>query len=137
MKNRATVLCVRGDRILLVARKRSRWSLPGGRIQRGETPHEAASRELEEETTLAVPELRYLFQFIGFNTRHHVFFADIAPHLNAKPASEIERCRWFAAVKIATLSSSVPTRGIVELFFRYLGVPGAGTVRGIAAPVDG
>ena len=82
-KDRATVLCVRSDRILLVARDRSGWALPGGRIRRDEAPHEAASRELEEETTLVADELTYLFQFDGFNTKHYVFFAEVGPHLAA------------------------------------------------------
>jgi 8-oxo-dGTP diphosphatase len=122
MKDRATVLCARDDRILLVARERSRWALPGGRIRRDEAPHEAARRELEEETTLVVDELTYLFQFSGFNTLHHVFFAGVALHATVLPSNEIARCRWFAPVKIATLSASVPTRGIVELFFRHIGI---------------
>jgi 8-oxo-dGTP diphosphatase len=124
MKDRATVLCMRDDRILLVARERSRWALPGGRIRRSEAPHEAALRELEEETTLRANELMYLFQFTGFNTVHNVFFADVAQHTIAQPANEIAKCRWFAPIKIATLSASVPTRGIVELFFQHIGVLG-------------
>lgn len=121
MKDRATVLCVRGNRILLVARERSRWALPGGRIRRDEAPHEGALRELEEETTLVASELMYLFQFSGFNTLHYVFFADVEEQASAQPSNEIAKCRWFAPVKIATLSASVPTRGIVELFFRHVG----------------
>lgn len=30
------------------------WMLPGGRIERGETPHDGAARETQEETGLAV-----------------------------------------------------------------------------------
>ncbi|CAB3809470.1 NUDIX hydrolase [Paraburkholderia caffeinilytica] len=120
MKDRATVVCVRENRILLVARERSRWALPGGRICRDETPHEAALRELSEETTLVANELTYLFQFTGFNTLHHVFFTDVAHHARVQPSNEIAKCRWFAPVKIATLSASIPTRGIVELFYRYI-----------------
>lgn len=122
MKMRATVLCVRENRILLVARLRSRWALPRGRIRRGEAPHEAAQRELMEERTLPATELTYLFQFSGFNTLHHVFFADVAYHSIAQPSNDIARCKWFAPVKIGTLSTSVPTRGIVELFFRHIAV---------------
>jgi 8-oxo-dGTP diphosphatase len=86
-------------------------------------------RELEEETTLVADQLMYLFQFNGFNTQHHVFFAEVGPHLSAQPGNEIARCRWFAPVKIATLSASVPTRGIVELFVRHIGVPAPAGVR--------
>ncbi len=52
MKERATIVCWQYGRILLVERGRSRWSLPGGTIHRGETPVDAALRELAEETTL-------------------------------------------------------------------------------------
>ena len=136
MKVRATVVCVRENRILLVARERSRWALPGGRIRRDETPQEAALRELSEETTLAAIELTYLFQFTGFNTLHHVFFADVADHASVEPSNEIAKCRWFTPVKIATLSASIPTRGIVELFFRYIRTLESDDVQRISQQVE-
>jgi 8-oxo-dGTP diphosphatase len=136
MKDRASVLCVRDSRILLVARDRSRWALPGGRIRRGEAPHEASLRELEEETMLVANELMYLFQFTGYNTVHNVFFADVAQYTTAQPSNEIAKCKWFAPVKITTLSASVPTRGIVELFFKHIGVLGPDDVRRPSQHVD-
>lgn len=136
MKDRATVLCVRDNRILLVARERSRWSLPGGRIGRAEAPHEAARRELEEETTLVATGLMYLFQFTGLNTQHQVFFADVEQHAIALPSNEIARCRWFAPVKIETLSASVPTREIVALFFKHIGALAPDDVQELAVETD-
>lgn len=48
---------VEDGRILLVCRGRppqaGRWSVPGGRVEPGETPQEAVVRELVEETGLA------------------------------------------------------------------------------------
>lgn len=46
--------CFRGDEVILVKRgqapRAGEWSIPGGRIEPGETAKAAALRELEEET---------------------------------------------------------------------------------------
>nr|WP_246089431.1 NUDIX domain-containing protein [Paraburkholderia guartelaensis] len=63
MKNRATVVCTRGENVLLVSRGNGRWALPGGILRRIETPAAAARREPEEETAIAGLHLRELFLF--------------------------------------------------------------------------
>lgn len=46
-------------KILVLQRTKSKtWSLPGGRLNRGEECHEALSREIKEETGLDVIELK-------------------------------------------------------------------------------
>lgn len=53
----ASAALFRGSTVLLVQRAepvaRGLWSLPGGRIEPGETAHAAAEREVREETGLA------------------------------------------------------------------------------------
>lgn len=48
------VICFRKDTVLIIQRGKSprkgEWSIPGGRIEPGETENEAVSRELLEET---------------------------------------------------------------------------------------
>lgn len=48
------VVCWRGDEVLLIKRGRAprlgEWSIPGGKVNRGESLHDAALRELFEET---------------------------------------------------------------------------------------
>jgi 8-oxo-dGTP diphosphatase len=50
------VVCLRGDDVLLIRRakppRQGEWSLPGGRIEWGETARAAALRELKEETSV-------------------------------------------------------------------------------------
>ncbi|WP_186101622.1 NUDIX hydrolase [Burkholderia gladioli] len=114
-RQRATVVCRRGGRVLLVTRDGSRWALPGGSLEPGESAFEAACRELREETRLAGLPLAYAMQFGGLRKLHHVFLVDLPPDAHPRPGAEIGRCRWFSPRQVANLSASVPTREIVAL----------------------
>jgi 8-oxo-dGTP diphosphatase len=135
VKDRATVLCRRRDKILLVTRRWSRWALPGGAIGRAESPHDAARRELAEETTITVDQLTYLFQFHGLGKRHHIFLVDLPATFAPAPHSEIAGCGWFRPDEVPMLVTSVPTREIVRLAFRHdsHGAPPLPPVDGLAA----
>ncbi|MGU7816481.1 NUDIX hydrolase [Burkholderia sp. AW49-1] len=123
MKERATVLCRRGDRILLVARLHTRWSLPGGKPRRGESLRDAARRELAEETGLVCGNARYLFRITGAHKLHHVFLGDINPNAVAVPAQEIAHCAWFDRESLGLLHCSRSTPLIVDLAFESMRVP--------------
>ncbi|WP_327628737.1 NUDIX hydrolase [Paraburkholderia sp. MPAMCS5] len=115
MKHRATVLCLRANRILLVARANGRWALPGGRCKIGEPVRIAAVRELLEETRMGDLALKYIFEFWGARTRHYVFAVRIPDHMEPVPSQEISRCRWIHAKDIHSTWVSVSTRGIVQI----------------------
>jgi len=50
------IVCIRGDNVLLIKRgkppRMGQWSIPGGRIEKGESELQAAARELFEETSI-------------------------------------------------------------------------------------
>ena len=61
---RITGILIEDDQILLVQQKLSdkrNWSLPGGRLERGETLSQGLIREMKEETGLDVEIVRMLY----------------------------------------------------------------------------
>jgi 8-oxo-dGTP diphosphatase len=75
-------VCVHDDALLLIRRGRGpaagEWSVPGGRVQRGETLHEAVVRELAEETGLEVVVDRFLGWVERIDDAYHYVILDFA-----------------------------------------------------------
>ncbi|VWB09130.1 NUDIX hydrolase [Burkholderia lata] len=117
LKERATIVCLQGQLVLLVARAASRWALPGGTIKAGETPLEAAHRELWEETGLVGLNLTYAMHFGGLSKMHHVFIGALATDLKPQASNEIAQCKLFRHDAVAKLRASIPTKKIIELAY--------------------
>jgi ADP-ribose pyrophosphatase YjhB (NUDIX family) len=69
----AGVMVKCGDRILLCKRNNlgsfpGMWSIPGGKLEEGESSQEGAKREFFEETAVDIDELE--IKFIGLVPRH-------------------------------------------------------------------
>jgi 8-oxo-dGTP diphosphatase len=75
-------VCVHADALLLVRRGRGpaagEWSVPGGRVERGETLHEAVVRETYEETGLEVVVDRFLGWVERLDDAYHYVILDFA-----------------------------------------------------------
>ena len=83
-----------GDMILMVRHvepTRSYWTLPGGGLEAGETPAEAAVREVWEETGLRVKVVRLLWEGIyghgGRTSPEHCFL--VAPEAGGEGRSTV------------------------------------------------
>ena len=104
------------DKILLVHAKKyagqnNKWSIPKGHIEEGETPEEAAIREVAEETGIKSEISRELgvidFWFMAGGKRihktvHHYLFKEVGGALQAQE-SEVDVAQWFPLEEIATL----------------------------------
>ena len=116
-----------GGEILAIFHKRLETWLPaGGELEAGETPLEAATRELREETGLngrfgplqgaqdGVPwgYLGYEEHLAGSKGLHlnFVFVADVADDAVVTPNEEISDWRWVDRDELARLSSPLNVR---------------------------
>jgi 8-oxo-dGTP pyrophosphatase MutT (NUDIX family) len=77
MRQRAAGIIIKDGKILLLYRRREGnvyYIVPGGGIEEGETPEQAAIREIKEETNLDVEIDRLFFEFDGTRNSHEYFF---------------------------------------------------------------
>jgi 8-oxo-dGTP diphosphatase len=78
----AGVVCLKGDAVLLIRRgqppRQGEWSIPGGRMELGETAVAAALRELKEETSVTAEILGLIDVVDHFSTVRQAVLIDYA-----------------------------------------------------------
>ncbi len=102
-----------GTRILMVRRGREpsagRWSIPGGRVEPGETPEAAVARELWEETGLAVVVTQLLGLVDIEDEGHHFVILEFEATLvegspvEPRPGDDAAEAIWVAMRELANL----------------------------------
>ena len=122
-----------GTVLVIHHRRLDTWLPIGGELEPGETPLEAARRELLEETGLegTFPALAGAVDgeppgFLGYEEHvagqkglhmNFVFVADVAEDAEVAPNHEFSDFRWVGAAELAALSSP---KNVRELGFKAL-----------------
>ena len=112
LRERATVVVKREDKVLLVHGFNPPFAMPGGGIEPGESPADAAERELFEETSLKATHNEFQFVLETAIHRHHVFLIEAEGEVEAGP--EICEYLWWDRTE------SIPVYSHVESILERL-----------------
>lgn len=128
------VVCLKGDEVLLIRRgqppRLNQWSLPGGRLEWGETLEVAALRELKEETGVEA-QLLGLIDVVdgvfparpgGEITRHYVLIDYAALWIAGDPVAgdDAAEARFVSRDEAMALVEWDETRRVIaETFDRF------------------
>lgn len=122
------VVCLRGDQVLLIKRgnppRQGQWSLPGGRLEWGETLKAGALRELAEETGVTarilglidVVDGLFTSRTTGETTRHYVMIDYAARWLagEAVAGDDAAEARFFSLEEALALVEWEETRRVIR-----------------------
>ena len=117
-----------GDMVLMIQRgkppRQGSWSLPGGAQELGETIHEAARREVREETGLEI-EILGLIDVVDSvrpdaddKIEYHYTLIDVAGHAvggTLMAGGDAQDCRWFTRPEIDAMDIWTETKRIIAL----------------------
>ncbi len=132
---RAVIVC--GDKILAVKHFEGAtyYALPGGRMEKGESPLECMKREVKEELNVEIqnPELKYIYQWKGEGDEENLEFVFIVKDelkesdidvRSGSHAFEIFEARWVGRNEEAnyTLYPNAVIKDFRENNFEFSGV---------------
>jgi 8-oxo-dGTP diphosphatase len=122
------------NRILMIKRGKSpskgMWSIPGGRLELGETLQEAAEREVFEETGLVVKAGNpvYVFDVVvkddDGRIKYHYVIADLEAEFvsgELKAGDDADDARWVLHEELADLGVSERTVQLLQDRFGFRG----------------
>ncbi len=126
----SVVACIIDEQQRVLLTKRSippffgQWVMPGGKIDHGETMHQALKREVDEEVGLqvSVEALIDVYEHIGIGEHqdHYIILyyraCPLSFELNINP-DELSEARWFSASELIELDVPPGSRHILSIIY--------------------
>lgn len=119
-------LILKEGRMLLIKRSqepsKGMWSIPGGRLELGETVSEAVKREVLEECGVQIEIVRFLdvidrilHDNDGKIHYHFVLIDMLANYISGEPKaqSDAEECRWITPSELTKLDMNPQLRAVI------------------------
>ena len=120
--NAASVALIDRDKVLLIQRAQAPyfglWTLPGGRLETGETPEDAAAREIAEEVGLRCFALRPIrTMHLGEGRFVLQVFATEAFEGEIVTSDEVSDHRWVRLDEVGRYKTTDGLRDVLERAF--------------------
>lgn len=126
----SVVACIIDEQQRILLTKRSippffgQWVMPGGKIDHGETMHQALKREVDEEVGLqvSVENLVDVYEHIGIGKHqdHYIILyyraRPLSFELNINP-HELSEARWFSPSELVELDVPPGSRHILSIIY--------------------
>ena len=94
------------------------WDIPGGHVEKGETPEECIVREMKEEINLDLQEFE-LFKIVEFADRmEYVFWKKENFDISKIKLTEGQSLKWFTADDIKKVNLACGFNQVALDFFR-------------------
>jgi len=109
--------------VLIGTRHDDSLVLPGGRLDKGESPHAAAVREVREETGIHVQKLTKLHTTEDGKKTIHSFCVKVDADVKLKPDDDIAKLRWYKITQVPALERGhnvIVSEGVRKLFGNHL-----------------